>query len=103
MKIPDFVIDSLDLNKLLDGIVAKLETIMGRETLPCLHLLQRMISCFTLSQGKPRPQIRTHNIVYVPIGTRPQAWHMDDTLSCGKLYRFVYAVTSAYSTYSWNL
>ena len=39
MKIPDFVIDSLDLNKLLDGIVAKLETIMGKETLASLHLL----------------------------------------------------------------
>lgn len=39
MKIPDFVIDSLDINKLLDGIVAKLETIMGREALSCLHLL----------------------------------------------------------------
>ena len=39
MKIPDFVIDSLDLNNLLDGIVTKLETIMGKETLASLHLL----------------------------------------------------------------
>lgn len=28
--------------------------------------------------GHPAPQIRTHNVVFVPVGSRAQRWHVDD-------------------------
>lgn len=34
------------------------------------------------------PQVRTHNIVYVPINTREQKWHYDDKSNQGKYHRY---------------
>lgn len=65
MKIPDFVVESLQLGSILEPVLDRLRSIMGT----------------------PVPQIRTHNLVFVPVGTAPQAWHCDDTLQ-SKTHRY---------------
>jgi len=51
MRLPDFVVSELKLNEILRPITSLLRTIMnnGRE-----------------------PEIRTHNVVFVPIGSKEQ-------------------------------
>lgn len=46
LRLPDFVIDQL-------GLVAALQ--------PILSLLETCMGC-------PKPQLRTHNVVFVPVG-----------------------------------
>jgi hypothetical protein len=58
LKIPHFVVEELQLEKVLNPILSRLRKIMGT----------------------PIPKIRTHNVVFVPVGCPPQAWHCDDTL-----------------------
>ena len=65
MKIPDFVIEQLQLNQILEPVLERLRSIMTT----------------------PIPQIRTHNLVFVPVGCEPQAWHCDDTLK-SRIYRY---------------
>ena len=38
--------------------------------------------------GNPRPEIRTHNVVFVPVGSTPQKWHADDTTHKCKMQRY---------------
>ncbi len=59
ITIPDFVINELKINELLEPIVPRLRSIM------CTHT---------------EPKIRTHNVIMAPIGSREQNWHTDDTL-----------------------
>lgn len=66
MKLPEFVVDALKLNEALDPILEKLRSIMGY----------------------PTPKIRTHNVVFVPIGSFPQQWHTDDTVKEGKVHKY---------------
>ncbi len=47
---------------------------------PILARLRRLM-------GTPEPRVRTHNIVFVPVGSPPQALHCDDTLKEG-VYRY---------------
>jgi hypothetical protein len=60
------VVDQLELDKVLGPILEKLSTIMGT----------------------PTPQVRTHNVVFVPVGSKPQKWHVDDTVREGKTHRY---------------
>jgi hypothetical protein len=53
-----FVVRQLGLENLLSHITRKLQTIMKR----------------------PQPVVRTHNVVYVPIGSQAQKWHYDDDI-----------------------
>ena len=62
IKIPEFVIEQLQLEKLLEPILKQLKKIMGETPIPC---------------------IRTHNIVFAPVGSESQEWHCDDTLKAG--------------------
>lgn len=66
MKLPDFVVDQLDLVKVLQPVLDLLETIMST----------------------PKPQLRTHNVVFVPIGSKPQKWHIDDAANDRKLHKY---------------
>jgi len=56
MRIPDFVIEQLGLMEKLQPILDRLKSIMGT----------------------PTPQIRTQNIVFAPVGSAAQEWHIDD-------------------------
>ena len=66
LKLPDFLIQQLKLNELLEPILTKLRTIMGT----------------------PAPQIRTHDIVFVPVGSSAQEWHADDSMRKHKVHRY---------------
>jgi hypothetical protein len=57
MRLPDFVIEQLGINEKLKPILDRLATIMGT----------------------PKPVIRTQNVVFVPVGSQAQEWHIDDT------------------------
>lgn len=46
LRLPDYVIESLQLDKALEPILTRLATIMG----------------------SPMPQIRTQNVIFVPVG-----------------------------------
>ena len=46
LRLPDYVIEQLGLVEALQPILSRLETIMG----------------------SPKPQLRTHNVVFVPVG-----------------------------------
>lgn len=65
LKLPDFVVEHLRLPTLLEPITNKLRTIMGKN-----------------------PTIRTHNIVFAPVGSRCQQWHADDDMKMKKPYRY---------------
>ena len=56
MRLPDFVIEQLGLMEKLQPILDKLKTIMGT----------------------PTPQIRTQSIIFAPVGSAAQEWHIDD-------------------------
>mgnify|MGYP000440635501 CR=1 FL=1 len=66
MRLPEFVIESLGLNELLEPIISRLRTVMGN----------------------PTPQIRTQNVVFVPVGSPSQPWHADDCMHDLKHYRY---------------
>jgi hypothetical protein len=57
MKLPNFVVEQLKLEELLEPIYSQLRTIMSHN---------------------PAPRIRTHNVVFVPVGSKHQKWHTDD-------------------------
>lgn len=57
LKLPDFVVQALKLNEVLNPLLEKLRTIMGSE-----------------------PQLRTHNVVFAPVGSKAQQWHTDDSI-----------------------
>lgn len=39
--------------------------------------------------GVPKPEIRTHSIVFVPVGSPEQHWHYDDkTMQQAKRHRY---------------
>jgi hypothetical protein len=66
LKLPDFVVQQLKLTELLSPILEKLRPIMCSE-----------------------PQLRTHNIVFAPVGSKPQQWHTDDSaMKQRKPYRY---------------
>jgi hypothetical protein len=61
-----FTIQMLRLEEILAPITDRLRTIMGI----------------------PRPEIRTHNIVFCPVGSPCQAWHTDDSMRQSKNHRY---------------
>lgn len=67
LKIPDFVIQTLQLEQHLQPILDRLVTIMGKA-----------------------PTIRTHNVVFVPRGSNAQEWHVDESTrpTNNGLYRY---------------
>jgi len=66
MRLPDDLVKELRLAEKLEPILELLRPIMGT----------------------PEPQIRTHNIVFVPVGSGHQRWHADDTLNQLKKQRY---------------
>lgn len=56
ITLPTFVTRQLGLEEALSPVLERLKSIMGT----------------------PTPQIRTHNVVFVPIGSPSQEWHFDD-------------------------
>lgn len=66
LKLPNFVVEYLKLNEILEPITTRLKTIMG----------------------SPTPQIRTHNVVFVPVGSKAQQWHTDDEMKKRKIHRY---------------
>jgi len=66
MRLPDYVVENLGIVKLLQPILDKLATIMGT----------------------PAPTLRTHNVVFSPVGSEGQDWHVDDTIRQGKHHRY---------------
>ena len=66
MRLPDYVVDQLGIETLLEPILQKLTTIMGT----------------------PSPKLRTHNVVFCPVGSDSQRWHVDDCITKGKLHRY---------------
>lgn len=56
LALPSFVVEALDLSCKLEPILEKLRTVMG----------------------KRKPFIRTHNVVFAPVGSDAQPWHFDD-------------------------
>ena len=66
MRIPDFVIDQLQLNEKLKPVLTHLATIMGT----------------------PVPSIRTQNVVFCPVGSPAQPWHTDDSATPPKFHRY---------------
>lgn len=66
LRLPEFVIEQLGLTRLLDPIISRLRGIMGN----------------------PVPQIRTQNVVFVPVGSPSQPWHADDCMHDLKHYRY---------------
>ena len=66
LKLPDFVAENLQLEKHLQPILSRLTGIMGL----------------------PAPRIRTHNVVFVPVGSGIQEWHVDDSMILRKHHRY---------------
>ena len=64
--IPTFVVEKLKLAEKLDPILKYLETLMGPR----------------------KPYIRTHNIIFAPIGSGAQTWHYDDSIRKKANYRY---------------
>lgn len=67
LKIPDFVVKELGIEQLLEPILTRLRGIMSHT---------------------PPPELRTHNIVFVPVGSPAQDWHCDDSFYKGKQHRY---------------
>jgi hypothetical protein len=66
VKLPNFLVEKLNLPSLLQPILERLTTIMGT----------------------PTPQIKTHDIVFAPVGSDAQQWHADDSITRHKLHRY---------------
>src|SRR5690242_17356065 len=62
LKLPEFVVEDLGLERILEPILNKLKTIMGN----------------------PTPKLRTHNVVLAQIGSAAQEWHTDDGVVTSK-------------------
>jgi hypothetical protein len=67
ITLPKFVVDQLELPKLLAPITERLCSMMNQ---------------------MPPPQLRTHNIVLAPVGSLCQQWHSDDTLTKLQQHRY---------------
>jgi hypothetical protein len=65
LQVPDFVISALGMDILLAPMLELLATVMGQ----------------------PKPAMRTHNIIFVPVGSGAQRWHFDDCLRMQKAHR----------------
>lgn len=65
LKLPDFVVEQLNLSQRLEPILEKLRTIMGST-----------------------PKLRTHNVVFVPVSSRSQEWHYDHSMVQKKPFRY---------------
>lgn len=72
ITVPSFVVNDLRLNEILEPILSRLRTVMGHH---------------------PEPEIRTHNIVFAPVGSAAQEWHCDDSFRKGKTPRCVITST----------
>ena len=66
LRLPDYVVEQLGIIGRLQPILDRLMTIMGL----------------------PKPFLRTHNVVFSPVGSVGQDWHVDDTIRQGKVYRY---------------
>ena len=66
IKIPKFVVEELRLEALLEPILSRLKSIMSPHRTPLL---------------------RTHNIIFAPVGSASQTWHVDDSMKQGRLVR----------------
>jgi len=66
LKLPDYVVRELHLDEVLAPICEKLRTIMHN----------------------PTPILRTHNVVFAPVGSKEQNWHVDDSMRQGKLHSY---------------
>ena len=64
-KIPDYVIADIGIDTLLEPILSRLRTLMVMN---------------------PKPILRTHNVVFVPVGSYAQQWFDCD---CALLLLFV--------------
>ena len=38
--------------------------------------------------GNPKPKLRTHNVIFVPVGSGVQEWHVDDSMVQRKMHRY---------------
>lgn len=56
MRIPEFVVEKLKLTSVLEPLLSRLRSIMA--------------------VGKKVPELRTHNIVFVPVGSKEQVARM---------------------------
>ena len=65
MRIPEFVVEELQLERVLEPLLVHLRSIM--------------------TVGRKVPELRTHNIVFVPVGSKEQVGWMS-------LIRFVCSV-----------
>lgn len=65
LRLSDDLVRELSLDAKLEPILAKLRTIMG-----------------------PHPLVRTHNVVFCPVGSECQKWHFDDTKTKLKKERY---------------
>eukprot|EP01036_Dinobryon_divergens_P026965 gene26965-35669_t len=68
MAIPKFLVKDLQLENILKPITDRLATIMG----------------------SPTPQLRTHNIIFAPVGSKAQHWHVDDAFDNKRIARHRY-------------
>lgn len=59
ITIPEYVVAALNLNEVLAPITSRLQSIMSQS---------------------PPPRIKTHNIIFAPVGSDAQKWHTDDTV-----------------------
>ena len=57
MRIPEFVVQELNLEEVMAPILRRLDTVM---------------------MTTKKPQLRTHNVVFCPVGSEDQIWHVDD-------------------------
>ena len=62
IKIPKFVVEELQLERVLEPILSRLRSIMSPHRTPLL---------------------RTHNIIFAPMGSAAQTWHFDDSVKQG--------------------
>ena len=59
LKLPPWLVETLGINQILEPILIKLKEIMKTSS---------------------TPKLRTHNIVFAPVGSTAQSWHVDDSL-----------------------
>jgi hypothetical protein len=63
LKLPLFVVSELALPEILEPILNQLRKIMKTSS---------------------KPTLRTHNVVFAPVGSKSQSWHVDDSLRSRK-------------------
>ncbi len=66
LVIPTFVVEKLNILQKIEPILQLLRSIMGPRT----------------------PHIRTHNIMFAPVGSEAQTWHYDDSVRRSNVYRY---------------